>query len=314
MNVELEKSMESARESIERRTGTYFTSHKAFDSAMDFTYRFLYDTFGDTDFTPIFSSQEKVIVFHKNGKKRFKSHEKTNNSASVRISIEIINDTALTVDVESGAVYDVNSLAEQFTNEEDKENFLKNANGTKSILCTYYNHKVYDNFGIEMHDSFYDDMFFLREPMSRVLVSGQVVTPLRNPSLSEKGYRLPEKHNSPEYKSVNRNYDNLSLAYVTLVEPNSKKSSKEIFVVDSVKHPERLRLAETPVARWDDKKLEYEITKDASGEYKDLAELNAKSKESFNTNLEECKTREESPEIYKLLKSINGIEYPKYSK
>ena len=41
MNVELEKSMESARESIERRTGTYFTSHKAFDSAMDFAYRFL---------------------------------------------------------------------------------------------------------------------------------------------------------------------------------------------------------------------------------------------------------------------------------
>ena len=215
--------------------------------------------------------------------------------------IEIINDTALTVDVESGAIYDVDSLAEQFTNEEDKENFLKNANGTKSILCTYYNHKVYDNFGIEMHDSFYDDMFFLREPMSRVLISGQVVTPLRNPSLSEKGYRLPEKHNSPEYKSVSRNYDNLSLAYVTFVDSNSKKSSKEIFLVDSAKHPERLRLTETPVARWNDKKMEYEITNEASGKYKDLAELNAKSKESFNTNLEECKTREESPEIYKLL-------------
>ena len=71
MNVELEKSMESARESIERRTGTYFTSHKAFNSAMDFAYRFLYDTFGDIDFTPIFSSQEKVIVFHKNGKTVF---------------------------------------------------------------------------------------------------------------------------------------------------------------------------------------------------------------------------------------------------
>lgn len=314
MNVELKKSMESAKESIEKRTGTYFTSHKAFDSAMDFAYRFLYDTFGDTDFTPIFSSQEKVIVLHKNGKKRFKSHEKTNNNATVRISIEIKNDTALTVDVESGAVYDVGSLAEQFESEEDKDNFLNNANGTKSILCTYYNHKVYDSFGIEMYDSFYDDMFFLREPMSRVLVSGQVVTPLRNPSLSEKGYRLPEKHNSPEYKSVNRNYDNLSLAYVTFVEPNSKKSSKEIFLVDSSKHPESLRLTDTPVAYWNDKNTEYEITKDSSGECKDLDDLNTKSKEIFNANLEKSKTREENPEIYELLKSINGIEYSKYSK
>lgn len=305
----LPQGKEEFMNKIKANTSSKMIENNAFSKVFDYIYTYMITTFESDDFNIEISEDKTVVTISKIGvSTNVMSKELKDNKSAIVAKIILSQDLELISDISYGILYDFNTYASIFP-EEEKNKLLSRYKNAEAILNTEYRYEVYNKNGVTIsYGSYHDTGFALSGVKEKEDIITQI-TKIHKPIFEEEFCKTPNLYENRKYITAYRTNDNLGMVYVLTVKNDKKKEQEKKEVANEIyhvnmDHPENLLWGKRPLAVWNRENEKYDIEQEFFSEVEDIEGLEKKVTNMFKQFINRSSQKEKFAGI---LKTINNI-------
>ena len=227
--------------------------------------------------------------------------ELVDNSEITSFTISIDEKGTLITDLSDGVLYKASDLNYVLDTNINTEEYPSRIYATYQGIC-------YDEFGIEMSRTEYQDTFDLNEQFEEVDLDAEVLASYHKPRLTTIPVELPFLCENASYIQTNRTKNEIGIGYRSEIKGIHKRGNditiedieNTLCLIDTAS-PETLSvISSTPVATQNKNTKEYEVQMYAIFG-NNIWEAKQKMNETFKNGIEKSELKETNPKQYQVL-------------